>query len=206
MATTTTYLGLTKPATNEAYDIAIHNTNADLIDEEFTKLSTPRFNDIVFELTPSRIGSNDKPDYDYTNVGLLFPQNNVNEIAYFTIQLPHSWKVGTTIYPHIHIIQSANQQATFRVEYKWYDIGDPVPANWSIYNLDTYAITYTSGTISNIIKGTDGIDGAGMGISSILKIKLFRTDNVYTGDMLADQFDIHIEIDGFGSQEEYIKT
>ena len=206
MATTTTYLGLTKPATNEAYDIAIFNDNADLIDEEFTKLSTPRFNDIVFELTPSRIGSNDKPDYDYTNVGLLFPQNNVNEIAYFTIQLPHSWKVGTTIYPHIHIIQSANQQATFRVEYKWYDIGDPVPANWSIYNLDTYAITYTSGTISNIIKGTDGIDGAGMGISSILKIKLFRTDNVYTGDMLADQFDIHIEIDGFGSQEEYIKT
>jgi hypothetical protein len=206
MATTTTYLGLTKPATNEAYDIAIFNDNADLIDEEFTKLSTPRFNDIVFELTPSRIGSNDKPDYDYTNVGLLFPQNNVNEIAYFTIQLPHSWKVGTTIYPHIHIQQAADQQATFRMEYKWYDIGDAIPASWSTYDLDTYAIEYTSGTISNIILGADGIDGAGQTISSILKIKLFRTDNVYTGDMLADQFDIHIEIDGFGSQEEYIKT
>lgn len=206
MATTTTYLGLTKPATNEAYDIAIHNTNSDLIDAEFTKLSTPRFNDIVFPLNTSFIGSNSKPDYDYTNIGLLFPQNNVNEIAYFTIQLPHSWKVGSTIYPHIHIIQAANQQATFRAEYKWYDIGDPIPANWSTYDLDTYAITYTSGTISNIVKGTGGISGAGLGISSILKIKLFRTDNVYTGDMLADQFDIHIEIDGFGSQEEYIKT
>lgn len=43
------------------------------------------------------------------------------------------------------------------------------------------------------------ISGVGKKISSILKIKLFRTDNTYTGDFLASQFDIHYQIDAFGS-------
>jgi hypothetical protein len=38
MATTTTNLGLTKPATTELYDIAIANTNMDLIDNIISKI------------------------------------------------------------------------------------------------------------------------------------------------------------------------
>lgn len=49
------------------------------------------------------------------------------------------------------------------------------------------------------------IDGTCKKISSILKIKLYRNDNTYTGDFFADQFDIHIQMDAFGSVQEYIK-
>lgn len=43
-------------------------------------------------------------------------------------------------------------------------------------------------------------------ISSILKLRLYRDDNAYTGGgILVDQFDIHIEVDSFGSENEYLK-
>jgi hypothetical protein len=31
------------------------------------------YNDLIGFLTPDKKGSNNKPDYDYTNLGLLFP-------------------------------------------------------------------------------------------------------------------------------------
>jgi phage minor structural protein len=167
----------------------------------------PRYDDIVFEMTPTRINPNtSKPDYDYTNIGFLFPQNVTTEIINITVQLPHKWKEGTTIYPHVHVRQAANQQAVFKLDYIWYNAGDTIPTTWATYTMNEYAVTpYVSGTIANIVKGADGIDGTGKEISSILKLKLYRDDNVYTGDMLVDQFDIHIEVDSLGSQEEYTK-
>ena len=168
-------------------------------------LTVPRYDDLTFELTQTRVGSNLKPDFDYTNVGLLFPQNNTTEQVLFTVQLPHAWLEGSTIYPHLHIVQAQNLQATFRIEYKWYNIGDVVPSVWSTYDLNTYVSPYVSSSISNILRGSNGISGVGKTLSSILKIKLYRTDNVYVGDLLADQFDIHILKDGFGSQEQFDK-
>jgi len=200
-------MGYTLQTEIDALELDVSAIESDIVDiqADLDLISIPRFNDIVFELTPTRQGSNTKPDYDFTNVGLLFPQNLTTEIAYITVQLPHSWLVGSTIYPHIHVVQSADQQAVFKMDYKWYNIGDTVPATWTTYTMGTYAETYTSGSISQILHGI-GIDGTGKTISSILKIKLYRDDNVYTGDILADQFDIHIQVDGFGSQEQYIKT
>ena len=49
------------------------------------------------------------------------------------------------------------------------------------------------------------IGSAGKTISSILQCKLYRDDNVYTGDAGAVSFDIHIEIDSFGSDTEFAK-
>ena len=55
------------------------------------------------------------------------------------------------------------------------------------------------------------IDGTGQGMSSMLLCRLFRdtagaggTDD-YVGDAGLMEFDFHIEIDSFGSHEEYTK-
>lgn len=56
-----------------------------------------------------------------------------------------------------------------------------------------------------INEGIGGIDGVGKTLSSMLLCKLYRDDNVYTGDALTYQFDIHIMIDSFGSELEHIK-
>jgi hypothetical protein len=166
--------------------------------------SATGFDDIVFEMLPSRLGSLTKPDWDSTNLGFLFPQNDTTEYIDIVVQLPHRWKVGSTIYPHVHIQQAANQQAVFKLDYKWYNLGDTIPAGTSTYTMGTYVETYSSGTIAQILHGT-GIAGTDKEISSLLKIRLYRDDNAYTGDILVDSFDIHIEVDSIGSDEQYTK-
>lgn len=174
-------------------------------DTLISSLSIPRWDDLFFPLTNAKLGANLKPDYDYTNNGLLFPQNDTSEYVWITVQLPHRWLVGSTIEPHLHYIQNANTQPVFRMEYKWTNIGDAVSGSLTTLDLNTNNLPYTSGSIHQILNGAS-ISGVGKTISSILDIKLYRIDNVYVGDLLAKQFDIHIQVDGFGSQEEYIKT
>lgn len=168
-------------------------------------LEADKFDDLFFPLASSKKGVNDKPDFDYTNNGLLFPQNDTSEYVLITCQLPHRWKEGSTIYPHLHYTQTQALQPVFRMEYRWTNIGDAVSGSWANYDMNTNAMPYVSGSIHQILKNTSGIAGTGKTISSLLELKLYRTDNVYTGDLLAKQFDVHIEIDGLGSSLEYAK-
>lgn len=164
------------------------------------------WDDLFVPLHTTRRGSTEKPDYDTTDVGFLFPQNDATEILYFTVQLPHRWKAGSMIYPHVHWRQSANHTPVFKLDYKWFDIGAAVPANFSTHTMDQLRSTpYVSGTIHQISHGATGLTGTGKGISSILVCKLYRQDNVYVGDVLADQLDFHYEIDSPGSRSEYLK-
>ena len=159
--------------------------------------------DLRFPFIRSSQGANQKPDFDTDNVGLLFPQNDETEIVSIVAQLPHGYKEGTTIFPHVHIVQSQNAQAKFVMQYKWYNpVGDSIPASWSTYIMDTYMdnTAYTTPR-SNLIRGTGGIVGTGKEYSSILKIKLYRqTGDGYTGDVLTDEFDIHFYSDKQGTK------
>lgn len=163
------------------------------------------FDDLVFPLTQTKQGSNLKPDFDETNVGYLFPRNDATEILYIIGQLPHGYKLGSDIYPHIHWRQSAVENPVFKIDYKWFNIGDPIPAAFSTYVMNEKELPYTSGSIHQISSGSSPITGTGKGISSVLVMKLYRDDNVYIGDALAFQFDIHVEKDSIGSHEQYVK-
>jgi hypothetical protein len=162
------------------------------------------FDDITFEMTPSRQGQQSKPDWDATNLGFLFPRNDTSEYVDIIVQMPHRWKEGSTIYPHVHCVQSNNGQAVFKMDYKWYNQGDAIPVGTTTYTMQTYLITYVSGSICQLIHG-EGIDGTGYTFSSLLKLRLYRDDNGYVGDILVDQFDIHFEIDSFGTSSQYAK-
>lgn len=151
------------------------------------------------------VGVANKPDFDVTNLTLDFPQNDTSEIVGYNFQIPHSWKQGSTIYPHVHIDQTANQAINFRIQYKWYNANATEPTAWSTLNMATQAYTWTTGTLHNMLTNSTGISGTGKTISSILKIKLYRTDNTYTGDVKVTEFDIHYEVDGFGSNSETTK-
>lgn len=163
------------------------------------------WDDLLMPLVQGKQGQVDKPAWDATNLGYLFPQNDPTQVLYLNCQIPHRWKVGSTIYPHVHFEQAANQVPVFKIDYKWVSIGAAVPAGWTTYTMDTIVKPYTSGTIHNIVNGATGIAGTEQSISSMLQMKLYRQDNVYTGNVLATSFDIHIEIDSFGSDTEYTK-
>lgn len=163
------------------------------------------WDDLRVPLTQGKQGVLDKPDFDFTNIGYLFPQNDATEIIYIIAQMPHKYKEGSDIYPHLHWQQSAATAVTWVMEYKWFGLGVAVPAAFTTLSSSSTIFTYTSGNLSQITAFTP-IDGTGYGISSLLLVKLYRNDNVTTGDVLAWDFDIHYQIDTIGSLGEFTKT
>ena len=165
------------------------------------------WDDLLIEMKESLKGALTEPDWDATNFGLLFPQNNTTEYIVFNVQLPHRWKEGSTIYPHVHFFQNQNVTPTFKIDYRWVNIGDAVPSFTTGYTMSTIAgsQTWTTGMLHRIVGNSTGISGSGKTMSSMLQIKLYRNDNVYTGDCLVVSFNIHFEIDRFGSASEYTK-
>ena len=163
------------------------------------------WDDLQLVLTAGKLGASSKPDYDYTNLGYLFPRNDATEIIYLVGQLTHGYKENSRIFPHLHWEQSAVQNVTWKIDYKWFNLGDAVPAGWTTLNVDSPTITYVSGDISQLSSTMNGIDGTGKKISSLILIKLYRDDNVYVGDALAFQLDIHYQKDSDGSRTIYAK-
>ena len=183
-------------------------TNYTQIDENGDLLlvgSATAWEDLRFPATAIRQGATTKPDFDTTNLGLLFPQNDNAEIAYIIAQLHHSYKLESNIHPHIHYVQDEEEEPVFKIDYRWYKNGADPTGGFTTITANTFIFTYTSGSIMQKISFPT-ISGSGIDtVSSILDIKLYRDDNVVTGDILVKEFDVHYEIDTFGSKTEFTK-
>lgn len=164
------------------------------------------WDDLRFPFTQSKLGSNDKPDFDYTNIGLLFPQNDASEKIYILAQLEHKWKLESTLHPHLHWVQTSASFPTWKMSYRWYENGGDPTGSFTTLSSSEGVLEYPgSGTILQMTEFGE-IDGTGIdSVSSMLDIIIWREDDTITGDVLAKEFDIHIEIDTVGSRQKYTK-
>ena len=170
------------------------------------KLGNTRWDDLSVPATTTKIGSNAKPDFDFTNVGLLFPQNDITEKVYLTFQMSHKKKLETPVYLHVHFIQTSANKPTFGATVRFYNNGGQVPAFGSeILTSATMPYTWASGSMMNIAVFPVILPPSGEELSSNLDVILYRKDNVVTGDVLVKYIDLHYEIDSDGSAEEYAK-
>ena len=163
------------------------------------------WDDVVQPLVTAKQGQVDKPAWNATEGGFDFPQNDPTHILYLNVQMPHQRKADSAIRPHVHWHQAANQNPVFKMDYRWTDLASEVAGAWQTYTMGHLVFPYTSGTMHQILEGAEPLDGTGKGISSMLQVKLYRDDNVYTGTLVATSFDIHVEIDSFGSNTEFQK-
>lgn len=191
------------------YTYSAYQYIRDLIDSlvfaDGSPAETVAWEDLRAPFSQTRRGALSKPDFDTTNVGLLFPQNDDTEITYIIMQLPHAYKLGTDIYPHLHWQQMNTNNVVWKFDYKWFDIGDAVPAAFTTVTATGQVVTYTSGNIHQM-DTFPALDGSGIsGVSSILLLKVYRDDNVDGGagggDALAFEFDIHYQVDSIGSRQ-----
>lgn len=162
------------------------------------------YDDLMFPFQTGSLGGGSYPAfvpdsgyYDFSAIDTTGPSKCV---MYITVQLPHRWKSGSTIYPHVHVKYETGITPKFLLKYKWVDNGGVVtPKAWSWYLMDQAAAT-TDKTIQRI-SGTSGISGTGKGISSMLicQVYLAPTSSL---NVKAYQFDVHIEINKMGSNTE----
>jgi len=124
-----------------------------------------------------------------------------NEVM-FEVQLPHSWKEGTTIYPHVHWASNgaSTSTVTWGLEYEWQNINGTFGGSTS-----TISVSATPGgtkvqNINNI--SATGITETDKKISSMIMCRLYRLGNTdpNNDDCFLLAFDIHFEINTIGSR------
>ena len=105
------------------------------------------WDDLRFPATRIRQGATQKPDFDTTNLGLLFPQNDTDEIAYIIAQMPHQWKQETNLSPHVHFVQDEAEEPVFKIDYRWYKNGSDPTGEFTTIACSGMIFEYTSGSI-----------------------------------------------------------
>jgi hypothetical protein len=133
--------------------------------------------------------------------------------VFFAIQMPHAWKEGSTIFPHVHWTNktagSAGQVARWGLEYTIAKPSAVFGSTTTIYGETLGSGVITSANSHLITPIGAGIDMTGTTLSTMIVGRLFRNsshvnDN-YAGIGGGLSFDIHYEVDSFGSSVEYTK-
>jgi hypothetical protein len=163
------------------------------------------WDDLRFPVTQTKQGANLKPDFNTADLGLEFPSGNTAERIYIIAQMPHEYVLATAIRPHIHYVQTSSTVPTFKMMYRWYNNGELVPSTFTTISTVENVFEYPgTGSLLQILRFPE-IPGAGVKISSVLDIVIYRDDTVVLGDVLVKEFDIHYQIDMLGSRHEFIK-
>jgi hypothetical protein len=142
-----------------------------------------------------------------------FRNNDGLEAMSFVVQIPHSWKEGTIIYPHIHWLPKASESGNveWNLDYSWQNYDSTTPLVFSTYSTSTVTVAgpFTANTHRITSLASGGLDGADKKISSILICKIWR-NSIRTADTYADDagllsLDFHYQIDTVGSRAQYVK-
>jgi hypothetical protein len=180
------------------------------------------YDDLRFPLTGRNIDVvSGRIGYDFYNGTVTFATNarfNLAETVSFIVQMPHAWKEGSTLKPHIHWLQQdATDLPNWLLGYRIYKKGsvNAIESDFSNFTLlvaSRHIFTYASGALEQITTFPD-VSMIGNGLSDIVHFCLWRDSaNTSTEFSGADpsaivehvrEFDIHYEINSFGSADEF---
>ena len=165
------------------------------------------YNDLFFPFTTGTLGAAGYPTLvqDSGYYAFTIDTTGVSKcIMHYIIQMPHDYKEGTNIFPHVHYKHEVGVGTpSFRVKYKWYNLSGTAIANWKYY--DMTVATGTTDKTHQAVYGTIGIDGSGKTISSILVLQVYLVAVTTSTPVNAYQFDIHYLTDIIGSNNEFTK-
>lgn len=193
--------------------------------ENYTKITTDgslsyvgnatRWEDLKVPVNTVKINKIiDPPVWDtfLGDLALLWFRNGKSDDVTFSIQMPHGWKEGTKIYPHVHWTTKdggpGTNRVTWTLDYTWQKVGGVFASATSISG--TTVAAPNEGNIDNyehiITPIGEGIDGTGMTLSSMLVCRLSRSSSdTYGGYAGLLEIDFHYQVDSDGSNQEYTK-
>ena len=129
-----------------------------------------------------------------------------NQSVQFIVQIPHGYKQGTALSPHIHFTIPTSgsgvgaENIKWDFTYSWANNGGTFPAE----STDTVTVDVQNVSADEHVKSYfSDISGVGKNISSVLICSLTRDVSVandYADDAYFLEFDFHFEMDSIGSR------
>lgn len=166
------------------------------------------WDDMTFPVTAiNPAGTATAMTFDPDNIGFLSSATATQSVAILA-QMPHSWKAGSSIQPHIHWMPTTTNggNVLWRMEYKWTNTDDVESSTWTAIDA-LYSGNWTAWKHQMASFGF--IDWTGKTVSSMLVIRISRiggdVTDTYTASALLREFDIHYEMDTLWSRERLTK-
>jgi hypothetical protein len=184
------------------------------------------FTDLVVPPYSARNSSNSNPPWSefllatsgslgFFTFAYGYVDQDADKEIFFNIQMPHDYKQGSAIYPHVHWsgrTAPGTNRVTWEFDYQWVNHTATFSDN-SKSTLTGYALAGDAGrsvaAFEHVITPLGTIDGTGKTISSMLVCRLRRkttdANDLYANSAFIISFDVHYEIDSFGSSSEFVK-
>lgn len=131
------------------------------------------------------------------------------------VQLNHDKDLTSSIYPHLHWLQSSSNIPNWMLQHRWQVNGGVTTSDWTSAKYSSQAFTYSAGSLNQITVFPSIAVPSGSTISDIVQFRILRdTDNdsvlfsgadPLSGNAAALMFDIHFQINSLGSTDEYTK-
>jgi hypothetical protein len=138
-----------------------------------------------------------------------FAPDQSNEM-HFSLQLPHTYKEGTNIFPHVHWCKTTSNEGNVKwgIEYTIKNYND-VFGGTSILEATTISVGDDNTPYEHLITNLGEITGTGLKISAMLMGRVYRlgtdTEDTYPDDAALLEIDIHYQLDAAGSTQIYTK-
>lgn len=135
---------------------------------------------------------------------------STQEEVYFIVQMPHGWKEGTDIYPHVHWSAKTNvgtNTVQWGLEYSWGNVGATIGASTIITGNTPIAAVGSVDAYKHAVTPLGTISGLNKNLSSLLICRLFRDagSDSYGADAALFEIDFHYQIDSDGSRGQFTK-
>lgn len=157
-----------------------------------------------------------EPDWELFVPDKIFAlafDDTVEEEVYFNVQMPHGYKIGTTIYPHVHFstVVPSGGNVVWGLEYTLASYLDPFFP--TVLTLATGVVSaglpwlhYVANFSPPIVNGVPYLIHT---LSTMLLCRLFRDatnlNDTYPGDAFLLEIDFHYQKDDLGSVQEWVK-
>lgn len=149
--------------------------------------------------------------------GTLTFKTSAALIDYVTmnVQLNHDRVLQTAVSPHLHWFQTTAATPNWLIQYRIQYNGQAKTTAWTSAKWSENKFAWTAGTLNQITDFADITPGVTDGVSTIIQFRIIR-DNANGSGLFAGadpvavsvdamNFDVHIEVDMFGSRTEYTK-
>lgn len=177
------------------------------------KLDTVVWNDLRTPVTAIKLGSTNPPSWVafQSSEVLSFSDQAIEgdeELVAFAVQLPHNYKEGTNITPHIHwaAADTSAGNVIWKFSYSWanQDVNFPNPT------ITTCVAANIATANCHIYTALTTMNGVGKTLSSMVLCSLRRNssdanDTYNSQNAYLLEVDFHYQLDTLGSRQELVK-